>query len=144
MRAQVGLLPGPLGDAEALEPLHGDHQAALGLAQELDDAAHGADGVALVGAGLLALGVALGDQPEEAVTPSHDVVEQAQRARLADLQGHHGEREDDRPAQGHDGQLAGQVAQQRRELRRLAALGVVNHPQLLPVSLAAAARGRVM
>ena len=129
MRAdEVGLLADPLVDLHALAALDEDAHRPVGHLEHARDRADDADVVELIGAGRLDLGVARGDHHEQAVA-AEDVVDEADRALLAD-----GERRDrvgqrHRLAQRQHGQDLGQRPR-RADLDRalLVGRGDVDHP----------------
>ena len=84
-RDQVGLLGDVLGDPHPLGRLNEDPDRAVGHLEHPGDDPDHADVVELVGAGLVELGVAGGDQDERALAAEH-VVDQLDRALLADRQ----------------------------------------------------------
>ena len=108
MRAtRYGLLGDVVADANALAGLHEDPDRPVGHLEHPRDEAGDADRVQVVGAGLLELGVARGDEHELALA-GEDVVDELDRALLAD-----GERRQrvgvgDDVAQREHGQRAGQ------------------------------------
>ena len=110
-RDEVGLGRGPLLDPHALAALHEHAQRAVGHLEHARDGAGDADLVELLGPGLLGLGVAAGDHHEPPVGGQH-VVDQRDRARLADGQRRQRVRERDGVAQRQD-------RQRRRQRGRL-------------------------
>ena len=104
---EVGVGRGPLLDAHPLAALDEHAQRPVGHLEHARDGAGHADVVELLGAGLLGVGVAAGDHHEPAVG-GEDVVDQRDRARLADRQRRQRVREGDGVAQRQDGQRRGQ------------------------------------
>ena len=106
-RHQVGLLGDVGADADPLRPLDEDAEAAVGdFHHPRDDADH-ADVVEAVGARLLVLGVARRDHRQHPVGAEH-VVDQFDRALLADRKRGQGFREGDGLAQRQHRQRVGQ------------------------------------
>ena len=103
---EVGLLLRPAHDADAAAALHEQAQRAVGHAQHARDDADDADVVEVVRAGRLEVGLARRDHHQRAVA-REDVVDEADRALLAD--GERGQRvgERDRLAQRQDGRDGG-------------------------------------
>ncbi len=89
-------------------PLHDDLHGAVGHAQQPRDAGHRADAKDIVRAALLDIGIALRHQTNQAIT-AHDVVDQLDRALLADAERDDGKGKDHQPAQRHDGQDIGNI-----------------------------------
>ncbi len=89
-RAQIRLLPDPLVDLEALQPLHDDLHRSIRNAQQARDAGDGADAEDIAWPRLLDARIFLRDEAHQPVA-AHDVVDQIDRALLADAKGHQGE-----------------------------------------------------
>ena len=106
-RDQVGLLGDVGAEADPLGALDEDAQRAVGDLDHPGDDADDADLVEVLGAGLVVLGVARGDHDQHPVAAEH-VVDELDRALLADRQ--RGQRlgEGDRLAQRQDRQRLGQ------------------------------------
>ena len=102
--------------------LHEDPQRAVGHLEHARDRAGHADVVELVGPGRLQLGVAAGDHREHAVAAEH-VVDQADRALLADRERRQRVREGDGVAQRQDRQRGGSSAAADRDLLAAGARG---------------------
>ena len=103
LRHQVGLLAHPLVDLHALAGLDEDPQRAVGdLEHARDDARH-ADGVQLVGPGRLEVRVQRAEHDQHAIA-GQDVVDELDRAVLADRQRRQRVRVGDGVAQRQDGQ----------------------------------------
>ena len=115
-RGQVRVGPGPLLHLHALAALDEDAQRAVGHLEHAGDGAGHADVVELLRVGRVDLGLLAGEHHEHPVADQH-VVDEPDRAVLAD--GERGQRvgEGDRVAQREDGQLGGQ---RRVRLGRLA------------------------
>jgi hypothetical protein len=110
---RVGALP--LDQADATDSLDEHAQGPVGDADELVDAGRGPDLVQVVPAGLLGLGVADGHERELAIG-ADDVVDQADRALLADRQRRHRVREHDRFLEREERELAHRVSTRMRTL----------------------------
>ena len=106
-RHQVGVGGAPLLDPHALAALHEHPQRAVGHLEHARDHAGDADVVELAGPRLLEVGVLAGDHHEPPVG-GQDVVDQRDRARLADGQRRQRVREGDGVAQRQDRQGRGQ------------------------------------
>ncbi len=106
-RDQVGLLGDVGAEPHPLGALDEDAQGAVGDLQHPGDDADDADVVEVVGPGLLVLGVARGDHDQHPVGAEH-VVDQLDRALLADRQRGQRVGEGDRLAQRQDRQRVGQ------------------------------------
>ena len=105
---EVGVGGGPLLDAHALAALDEHAQRPVGHLEHARHDAGDADRVQLLGPGLLRVGVAAGDHHEPAVGGQH-VVDQRDRARLADGQRRQRVRERDGVAQRQDRKRRGQL-----------------------------------
>ena len=106
-RHQVGLLGDVGAEPHPLRPLDEDAQSPVGDFQHAGDDADHADLVQPVRARLLVLGVARGDHDQHAIGAEH-VVDQLDRALLADGERGQRLREGDRLAQRQDRQRVGQ------------------------------------
>ena len=106
-RHQVGLLGDVGAEADPLRPLDEDAQRAVGDLEHAGDDADDADVVEVLGPGLLVLRVAGGDHRQHPVGAEH-VVDQLDRALLADRQRGQGLGEGDGVAQRQDRQRVGQ------------------------------------
>ena len=73
-------------------------------AQHLHDARDGADVVEVLEAGLVDLGVALADDADDGALVADEVLDEADAARAADVDGHDARREDDAVPERQDGQ----------------------------------------
>ena len=104
-RDQVRLDPDPVEQADALDALDHEADAAVRHARELQDRAHGPDLAEIPGAGLR-VRVALGHQGEKPVA-AHHVVDEPDRARLSHHERDRCQREHDRVAQRKDGERVG-------------------------------------
>ena len=98
---EEGLVLGEAQDARALAALDQHLDRAVGQLQELQHRADGADGVDVVGRGIVLGGVLLGDQ-QDLLVVLHHVFERAHRLLAADEQRHDHVREHDDVAQRQD------------------------------------------
>ena len=100
---QVGRLLHQFQDPEARQALHHQRVVVLAHLEQLDDAGHRAHGVQVIGARVLLLGAALGDDADDLVI-AHRVLDEGDGLLTPHRQGKHAPREEDRVAQGQDGQ----------------------------------------
>ena len=103
---EVRLLRHGSREPDAMNALDEDPQRAVGNAEQLVDDRGRADRVEVVPERHLDVGVADGEQPEQAVA-ADDVVDQPDRALLPDRERRHRVREDDRLLERQDRQLRG-------------------------------------
>ena len=122
-RDEVGLAAAPAVDLHALRALDEHPQRAVGHLEHARDDADDADVVELLRAGLLELGLTAGDHDEHPVAGEH-VVDELDRALLADRQRRQRLGERDGLAQRQDRQRLGQrLAQPDLDLARPGAVG---------------------
>ena len=108
---EIGLLQHAPFEPHASQALHEDAQRPVGHADHLVDDRCSADLVEIVPAGDLGFVVAHGDEREQPVAPD-DVVDQLDRALLADRERRHRLREDHGLLQRQDGEGCGQLLSQ--------------------------------
>jgi hypothetical protein len=103
------LLPGDLQQADARDPLQDDREVVLGELDHLEDARGAAHGVEVGGAGILGLGVALGDDADDRPFLGDGFLDQLDRFLPAHVDGDDRPGEEHRVTQRQDGDVLGNL-----------------------------------
>ena len=93
---------------EAGKPLHQQPDGAIWRAEHAVDDRNRADVIQIIRTGVFQFGIFRGDQADQLIA-GHGIIDQANRARLANGQRDGGLRVNHQPAQRQDGQLVGDI-----------------------------------